>query len=351
MRSHFLKVCSIFSAFNLTLTRESARNVKRGIPLKGSASFLNSLVFGGLKPDTAYEVGSHLVQELIDKRKRVRRRVMQPLIMCDLFLHQLRETRPDFATFYTNHVAAAMHRYWAALLPGDYTASELDPEWIAAYHDEIPFAIEKLEMMLRKLVNFTAENPDYTLMVASSMGQAAIPFQKTFEFLTITNVQRFMSAIGIPPSGYSVADAMVPCVSLRVKGIEIDELSRKLQQVKIGDVGLEPSKKIDKNACFDIRDGNLHLYVQFDNYQGPHSVMVGGERRSFEAAGIGMMAHEDGVNCTAQHVPNGTLLIYSPENPESIRSQISTVDVLPSMLANYGLDSGGPLPGRASIVF
>ena len=57
------------------------------------------------------------------------------------------------------------------------------------------------------------------------------------------------------------------------------------------------------------------------------------------------------VNCTAQHVPNGTLLIYSPENPESIRSQISTVDVLPSMLANYGLDSGGPLPGRASIVF
>jgi hypothetical protein len=91
--------------------------------------------------------------------------------------------------------------------------------------------------------------------------------------------------------------------------------------------------------------------LQFDNYQGPHSVVIGGETRSFDLAGIGMMAHEDGVNCMAQHVPNGTLLIYSPENPDSSQCQISTVDVLPSMLANYGLDSGSPLPGRASIVF
>jgi hypothetical protein len=116
-----------FQRFNILMTRQSARNVTTSVPVRGAIDFMKSTLFGGLKADTVGSVAHQLIEERLDPRKRVRRRALQPLIMLDLFLNQVRETRPDFATFYTNHVAAAMHRYWAALLPGDYTEA-LDHE-------------------------------------------------------------------------------------------------------------------------------------------------------------------------------------------------------------------------------
>ncbi len=191
-----------FHRFNLELTRKSARNVSRGIPWKGSFGFLGATVRGGLQANTVLELSTQIVSEVVNKQNKIRRRAMQPLIMCDLFLKQLAETRPHFSTFYTNHVAAAMHRYWAALLPGDYKAGELDSKWVSSYHEEIPFAMEKLEVMLRKIVRFTEQNPEFSLVVASSMGQAAIAYKKTYEFLTITDVQKFLGVIGVPRESY-----------------------------------------------------------------------------------------------------------------------------------------------------
>jgi hypothetical protein len=340
-----------FHRFNLELTRKSARNVARGIPWKGSFGFLEASIRGGLQPDTVVELSSQLLSEVVDKKKRVRRRAMQPLIMCDLFLKQLAETRPDFSTFYTNHVAAAMHRYWAALLPQDYKQGELDSEWVSSYHDEIPFAMQKLEVMLQKIVRFTEKNPEFSLVVASSMGQAAIAYQKTYEFLTITDVTKFMTAVGVPSGSYDIAPAMVPCITLHLNGMDAVDLKRKLESVKIGTHAMVFSKRPDRNACFELRDDSLHLFVQFDNYDGPLSLTCGGVEKSFQDAGLSMMAHEDGVNCTAQHIPQGSLLVYSPDQPDASRVTISTVDFVPSVLANFGIQKGTDLAGDASIRF
>jgi hypothetical protein len=340
-----------FHRFNLELTRKSARNVSRGIPWKGSFGFLDATIRGGLRTDTVVELSTQIVSEIVNKQNRIRRRAMQPLIMCDLFLKQLADTRPDFSTFYTNHVAAAMHRYWAALLPGDYKAGELDSEWVSSYNEEIPFAIEKLEVMLRKIVQFTEKNPEFRLVVASSMGQAAIAFKKTYEFLTITDVQKFMSLVGVSPEGFEISPAMVPCVSLQLKGQDTVDLRRRLEDVKIGTEAMVLSKRPDKKLCFEIREGYLHLYVQFDNYDGPLTVSYRGMEKSFHEAGLSMMAHEDGVNCTAQHIPQGSLLIYSPDHPDYSRTSISTADFVPSVLSNFDLPKAHELTGTASIRF
>lgn len=340
-----------FHRFNLELTRQSARNVTRGIPWKGSFGFLEATIRGGLRADTFFDLSSQLISEVADKKKRIRRRTMQPLIMCDLFLKQLEETRPDFSTFYTNHVAAAMHRYWAALLPQDYKEGELDSDWVSSYHDEIPFALNKLESMLGKIVRFTERNPEFRLIVASSMGQAAIAYRKTYEFLTITDVTKFMNAVGVPTESFEIAPAMVPCISLHLKGADSTDLRRKLESVRIGNVPMVFSRRPDRSACFELREGYLHLFVQFDNYDGPLTFTCGGVEKSFQEAGLSMMAHEDGVNCTAQHIPQGSLLVYSPDRPDSSRTLISTRDFVPSMLANYGLPHDSRLGGAASIRF
>jgi hypothetical protein len=340
-----------FHRFNLELTRKSARNVSRGLPSKGSFGFLNATIRGGLRPDTVAEISSQLVSEIIDKQKKIRRRAIQPLIMCDLFLKQLAETRPDFSTFYTNHVAAAMHRYWAALLPDDYEAGELDSKWVSSYNEEIPFAMEKLELMLRKIVRFTEKNPEFSLVVASSMGQAAIAYKKTYEFLTITDVLKFMAVIGVSQESFAISPTMVPCLSLQLKGVDAVDLRRRLESVKIGTEPMVFSKRPDQKACFELREGYLHLFVQFDNYEGPLTVSYRGEEKSFHEAGLSMMAHEDGVNCTAQHIPQGSLLIYSPDHPDASRTSISTADFVPSVLANFDMPKAHELPGSASILF
>ena len=38
-----------------------------------------------------------------------------------------------FSTFFTNHLASAMHRYWEASYPDDYKKNIQDPKWINKY--------------------------------------------------------------------------------------------------------------------------------------------------------------------------------------------------------------------------
>jgi hypothetical protein len=144
---------------------------------------------------------------------------------------------------------------------------------------------------------------------------------------------------------------MVPCLSLQLKGVDAVDLRRRLEDVKIGTDAMIFSKRPDKKACFELRDGYLHLFVQFDNYEGPLTVSYRGEEKSFHEAGLSMMAHEDGVNCTAQHIPQGSLLIYSPGRPDASRTSISTADFVPSVLANFEMPKARELSGVASIHF
>ena len=42
------------------------------------------------------------------------RRTYQAGLAFDIFINFLQSTKPAFATFFTNHVASSMHRFWAA---------------------------------------------------------------------------------------------------------------------------------------------------------------------------------------------------------------------------------------------
>ena len=125
----------------------------------------------GLTLPTIADAAGHLVKEAFDSSLRVRRRSYQPLVMADLFVWQMERSMPQFATFYTNHVAAAMHRYWGAAFPEDYE-QPLDAEWIRKYSSEITFAMDKLDAILGKLLAFIQRHSEYILLVATSMGQA-----------------------------------------------------------------------------------------------------------------------------------------------------------------------------------
>jgi hypothetical protein len=344
-----------FQELNLSMTRESARNVTRRIPLKSVAKVLASAPALGLRLSTLADSAMHLARETVNRGLRIRRRAYQPLITMDLFLERLRRTKPHFATFYTNHVAAAMHRYWGAAFPEDYDDERLGERWIRRYRGEISFAMEKFDSMLAAVSDFVDENREYGLMIASSMGQAAIPATRTYEFLTINDVARFMAALGIPREGWQPRPAMVPCCCVLVQEQYRELIARGLESMRIGG---SPSRRDPRPVApfsYDERErGFFQFFVQFDNYEGPDRVSIGETSLTLAEVGLGMMAHEDGVNCTAQHVPVGSLVLYGKRvsaNAGARRTGVSTLDVAPSILEFFGFEPPAYMQGVPSIGF
>jgi Type I phosphodiesterase / nucleotide pyrophosphatase len=337
-----------FQALNLAMTRQSARNVTRKVPLGTFARFLANAPNSGLTLSTALDSAAQLVRETVDRSVRIRRRAYQPLIMADLFLRQLERTRPDFATFYTNHVAAAMHRYWGAAFPEDYERP-LDAEWIGRYEGEIRFAMDKFDKILGQLVRFVDTHPEYTLLVASSMGQAAIPAEKTSEFLTITDLSKFMTQLGVPAGAWQARPAMIPCHCAVVDEQYRDQVVSTASELIVGDARMKLDKRPVAPLSYDERSrGFFQFFIQFDNYRGPPHARLGGKQLQLGELGLGLMAHEDDVNCTAQHVPEGSLFAYGKgirEDGGGPRGSLSTLDVAPSILSFFGFETPSHMRG------
>jgi hypothetical protein len=304
-----------------------------------------------MRARTLYDAFSHLTRELFNPAIRIRRRAYQPLIMADLFMGQLERTKPDFATFYTNHVAAAMHRYWGAAYPNDY-AQPLDPAWVDKYAGEIDFAMSKFDVILNAVAQFVERNPDYALVVASSMGQAAKKTKKTDHFLTVKRLDAFMNALGVPKDGWEARPAMVPCHCVHVHDEYRGKVVEGLASLTVGGTrALESKRPHGALSYHEDERGFFQVHMQFDNYEGETTAQLGDKSVPFSSLGLGMMAHEDGVNCTAQHVPEGSLLIYGRDFPANAsRASISALDVAPGIMKFFGFDPEPYMRKAASIL-
>ena len=343
-----------FQALNVSMTRASARNVSRRIPKRLLWNFARTARRSGLRLNTVGSSIAHIASEIVDPTQRIRRRNFQPMIMADLFVAQLARTLPDFATFYTNHVAAAMHRYWGAAFPGDYDVP-MDAQWIQRYSDEILVAMGKLDVIVAQIMAFVDAHPEYVLLLGGSMGQAAVPAQETHEFLTITDPARFMALTGVPGGQWRVQPAMVPCVCIAVEPAFADAMAERLATMSIDGHAMVESKRPLAPMSFNRQqDGFFQIFIQFDNYAGDRHLVVADARCPLAEAGLGMMAHEDGVNCTAQHVADGALQVYraarrpAADKPAG-RPRISTVDIAPSLMAHFGIRPADYMTGRPSL--
>ncbi|RMD97884.1 MAG: hypothetical protein D6812_14440, partial [Deltaproteobacteria bacterium] len=154
---------SVFQAFNLSMARASVRNVSERLPWRSALRVLAKLPDLGLKPSTLIDTGAQVLQERIHPWRKVRRRTYQSVLAFDIFLRHLDRKRPDFATFFTNHVASSMHRYWAAAFPEDYDVFEYDQTWVKRFRNEIDFTMSKFDRFLDRLVHFVDRNRDYAL--------------------------------------------------------------------------------------------------------------------------------------------------------------------------------------------
>lgn len=329
----FPKTVEAFQAFNLGMARKSARNVDARIPWTGALKLLRSLPDLGFRTDTLARVGGQLLAEKAAPWKVVRRRTYQSVLAFDVFMRQLDRERPDFVSFFTNHVASAMHRYWAAAFPDDYDHFEIDAEWVRTYGSEIRFAMTRADAMVSRLARFVDQNDDYVLWIATSMGQEAHEAKTLETQLYIDDLSRFMARVGFASDDWDQVPSMLPQVNVVLRRGKGTEFKRRLDTLVVDGNPLSYREKDGGFFSLDFGHKNLH--------GKPEYVHLVGERVAFDELGLRNVEIQDKSGTTAYHIPRGCLFVYDPRdrNPDNgrVRTEISALDIAPSILNNYNI--------------
>ena len=320
-----------FQEFNRRMVDASPRNVSTGIPWRSSFRVLANAHDLGLRPGTLASIGSHLLSERTRKWKKTRRRSFQTVLAFDIFMKLLRSTRPAFTTFFTNHVASAMHRYWAATFPDDYDDFGYDADWVETYRHEIGWTMSRFDVFLGRLLDFVGQDDEYTLFVATSMGQAATSGQPARDAVYLVDVEKFMAGLKFQPSEWTRRPAMAPRVSLVVDEGKKAVLRTALESLHIG----------NESVTFEERKGGFfNIHIDQSNLEGTSDMArFLGQQVPFDDIGLERVRVEDQAGQSAYHIPEGCLFVFDPKQrlPCSGRPEISTLDIAPAILKNFGI--------------
>ncbi|KQI71233.1 hypothetical protein AN191_13100 [Loktanella sp. 5RATIMAR09] len=319
----------VFQAFNLAMTGKNASQVNSGIALKEAARFVAASPGLGISGRTLTKLVGQIASERLNKNRLVRRRTSQVQIAFDFFLKALWREHPEASFFFTNHVASSLHRYWPSLFPEDYEDLRYDLDWLTAWKNEIPFTLHEADYQVSQLIAFTERNPGYKLIVATSMGQAAVQgTERENRRVVVTGLNRLMKGLGLGDEEWKKRPAMVPHYNAWITPEKRNEFLQKLSALTINGkcIRAEP-----------LGEGIYRLEISLIN-QAEILVEFEGGPADPAVFGIANLDLQDAAGSNAYHVPDGILAIYDPRIAGSLeRHRISTLDVAPTILQNFGI--------------
>jgi hypothetical protein len=320
-----------FQDFNLKMVDSSGRNVSKGLNIKAAFPFLAKAPLLGVQADTVYRLAKQIVDEKTTPSRIGRRRTSQIQLAFDLFMKQLHQQKPELSTFFTNHVASSMHRYWPAKYPQDFQDLELTPEWYRTYREEIDFTMGEADRQLSKILSFVKNNKDYTLIIASSMGQAAVDHAAAVRTqLLINDLGRFMESIGVSQSQWQPRRAMVPMYMVQIDEDSVDLARQNLSKLCINNIPVDFS---------DLGNNIFQIFFQVENPDENQLIItLDGQTKSLTEMGLAITVIEDESGSYAYHIPEGIFLVFDPNQPKAEdRGIIPTTAIAPAMLANFNI--------------
>lgn len=325
------KTIEPFQAFNLMMSRASARNASRKINIKTGLLLLTTMMRIGIRFKSFADLFKQVIDERFEGWKTTRRRTYQSVLAFDIFYKLLKKNKPQFTTFFSNHAASTMHRYWAATFPEDYQENELGEEWINKYSGEIDFAMSKFDEFLSKLVRFVDENSDYKLIIASSMGQEATQAKSLSTELAVSDLDKLISTIGLDSAEWEKMPAMHPQYNVKVlSDSALSTLKSKLDTLIID--GKPISYRTKEGGFFSMDFG--HVNLQDDNIE------LEGKATKLGDLGLHNEKIQEEATGTAYHVPEGSLIVYDPKKKDFKAERELNIDtrrVAPSLLSNFGV--------------
>lgn len=335
----FPKEAQVFQRFNLKMVDQSARNVSAaGLPKAQAFDFLRNAAKLGVTPRTLYKLSGQLVSEKLSPARKVRRRTSQSQLAFDIFMKLLSEKRPDYTSYFTNHVASSMHRYWPGLYMSDYKSSSFSSEWLDTYKNEIIFTMHAANYHLRKLKAFVDKHKDTILIVMSSMGQAAVDGEEIVKKqLLLKNKSKFMQYLGFSKDDWSSERAMSPRFVFKMHDEQLlNQLKASLSDFKINGEPIDVqfhSHGVVRIKLGQINIDDLDLKIELD-----------GSSVNPEDLGIENSVIEDSTGSFAYHVPEGSFLVYNPKQTKHVEKShtaVATTEIAPAILSHFGIQPPG----------
>ena len=319
-----------FQAFNLKQTGEnkaqaSAVNV-------GDISLALGLLKAGIKPTTYAKVAKHLISEKFNSLFKTRRALLQPELAFDAFLRCLKEEQPQFVTFFSNHVAGIMHRYWKYAFPEDFDHTIGDDTTDQFHAASLMNAMDIFETQLGKLVSFANKN-GYQILVMSSMGQEAIDRGEYVDELKLNDIDKLAESLGCTyPLKQNLA--MQPDIAFEFETIEdLHDCRKRLENVTDTD-----GKRIIEQRYAEVGKTLNMVLCSSKALIKDQVVSVAGTHDSLENIGLGLMNRDQG---TAYHQPEGILIWEGFKSNQESRTKIDSRQVLPTVLKHFGLQREG----------
>lgn len=222
-----------------------------------------------------------------------------------------------------------MHRYWAAAYPGDYKTFNIEKEWVETYKNEIYFTMNMFSTFFEEVVNFINQNPEYKLIVASSMGQASTDAEQLNSQVYTDKPEVFLSAMGLTPADWTAVPSMFPQFNIRVNPDKVESFINTLNKVEIGGEPLEIRPSENGFVAIDFGQKN----------QSDEKVIFNGKQMKFAELGLHNLVIEDKAGATAYHIPEGTMLVYDPKHPAKNGGvkKVSSTAVAPNILQYFNV--------------
>jgi hypothetical protein len=331
-----------FQRFNLRQT-QADRAIAQPLRLHGGLfGDVIGLCANGLRLRTIARLAAQLLRERKNPVQRVRRPILQAPVAFDVFRHALRRAEPDFCTFFTNHVAGIMHRYWKYAFPEDF---DYEPQGeVDRFHREsLLIALDDADEQIGFLKRYVDERGG-RLYIASSMGQEAIHQEHEIE-VVIKDMPAFVAAIGFRQP-LTPRAAMHPDYSFEFESEELArDFAARVAALRRADgtPAFFTVQSIGKTASCAAGSGK-----GFEREGEPLRLTLGdGSKVLFEQAGLDVMERDVG---TGYHQPKGILLRYGAGvAARDDRALLASVRIAGMIMEDLGI-CPAPEPARALAV-
>ena len=318
-----------FQSFNLMMTQRDGAYAK---PIRLDLSAVKSLVgmgLTGLKPGTVVRLGKHVLAERTEPLHKTRRATMQAPVAFDFFMDALNHDTPQFATFFTNHAAGIMHRYWKYAFPEDFDF-QIESSEDQFRGESLLFAMDLADAQLGRLQRW-CDARGALLVIASSMGQEAVEWPPYHGEFRIEDSALFLRALDWrEPARLNLA--MQPDFAF--------ELETEAARARFGEVARrvvnedgEPMftfKRVGNTQNLNMRPSDHCLQNQVAHWRENDDAIT-----EYPIAHFGF-THFFRDPGTGYHQPEGILLISGESiTPDPSRESIELTRVAPTLLSLF----------------
>lgn len=325
-------------AFNLEQVRNNARVVNDGLPpARNKLALMSALVRSGIRARTIYRIMAQLFGERFDSNLRLRRPIYQTVLFWDVLRKQFNAASPPaFSTFFTNHIAGVMHRYWCDVFPEDFP--DRKPRIGESQEPLMHFALRVLDQMLADVLAWARANPHLVVIFASSMGQGAVhrDYHEGVEIL-VNELPVLMQHAGLGTDDYRLLLAMVPQVAVEVR----DSVKRRTAKTL-----LESAATGNGERFISVQEVGVSLSISVATPSlaaiKTDCVRIDSRELTWNAAGFRQEVIDPG---TGYHIPEGTLVVYTSAN-DAIPLLQDRLTVQADRLKSWMLDIGRRGPSQ-----